>query len=332
MKSFPIFVLLIISLSAQSQVFFEESFETTTSWSLSHSFDDGNDIYSKRDSVIALDELGYTLTGADAVFALAFEDTDELLGEAPEDGIITLTLDAIDISGYSNLEAVVKLSCNVADMTYDSREQANGDYCDIQLRLDGGAWATIAQFNSKSGDSNISQLYYDVDMDGNGGELGELPVNNAMSDFVIPISATGTMAEIRVIIKMDGTDEVLALDDIRLRESVGDDTPPSVFSANIVDQNTLELVFQEPMSSSADQLFYYSGVSGLSSATLQADQQTVILDYASDFVIGQAYQLVVFSVPDLAGNPMATAFNFPFHYNPTTPDLVITESCITTPL
>lgn len=325
MKFLSVLLLASIAFSAQSQVFYEQSFESEIGWTLSHTFDDGNDIYSKRDNVSALDELGYILTGADETFALAFEDTDELIGEAPEDGIITLTLEAVNISGLTDLEAVVKLSCNVADMAYDSRDLTNGDYCDIQVRIDGGAWVTIGQFNSRSGGSNISQLYHDVDMDGNGGELGELPVNNAMSDFVIPISSSGNTAELRARIRMNGTDEVLVLDDIRLRESQGDDTPPSVFSASLVDQNTLQIVFQEPMSSAANQLFYYAGVSGLSSATLQPDQQTVILDYASNFIIGQAYQLIVFSVPDLAGNPMASAFNFPFHYNPTTPDLVITE-------
>ncbi|NNK80552.1 MAG: T9SS type A sorting domain-containing protein, partial [Flavobacteriales bacterium] len=244
---------------------------------------------------------------------------------SPDDGIITLEIDPVNINGLTDLEVVLSLSCNAEDEAYDDRSQLNGDYIDVQVNIDGSGWNTIGQFNSRAGGSAISTLYYDLDMDGDGGELGEVAVGNGMTDYVIPFSGTGTSAEVRLLIKMDGGDEVIVVDDIRLKESEGDVMPPTVFSAQVIDQNTLQVVFNEELGANAEQNFLYSGVSGLSSATLQADEQTVILDYGTDFVTGDPYQLIVFGVQDAAGNAMAGAFSFPFYWNPTTPELVFTE-------
>jgi hypothetical protein len=323
--SFLLALSLCIFSNSSAQVFFQESFESQAGWSLSHSFDDGNDDYCKRDSAIALDELGFTLFGWDGDFVIALEDTDGLTGEAPEDGIVTLTLDPVDISGVSDLELVVELACNSIDEPFDDRTQDNGDYLDVQVNIDGAGWNTIAQFNSRAGGSSISTLYYDVDMDGDGGELGELTVNNAMTDYVLPVSQVGSTAEIRLIIKMDGADESVVIDNIRLKESEGDVTPPTIYSAEVVDANTLEIVFNEPLGSNAEQVFNYLGISGLSSATLLPDDHTVVLDYSSDFDLGEPYLLTIVSVQDQAGNAMSGAYGFPFYWNPTTPELVITE-------
>ena len=325
MKLKHLLPLVFLPMLGYSQVFYTESFESLSAWSLDYSFDDLSDSYSKRDSAVSLLNLGYTLTGYSGAFVLAAENTDGLLDESPADGIITLNLDPIDISGMNNLELVVRLSCNANDMGYDDRSLPNGDYLDFQVNIDGTGWVTFGSFNSKAGGTSISTLYHDVDMDGDGGELGELPVTTAMKNFVLPIAGIGSTAQIRSKFRFDGGDEVIVMDDFRLRQSQGDDIAPSVYSAQVVDQNTLEVVFQEPVNSGAEALFHYAGITGLTSASLQADQQTVILDYSSPFVLGQAYQLVVFSVQDLAGNAMSTAFNFPFHFNPTTPELVITE-------
>jgi len=326
MKSIlSILVLLLVHQTVLCQVFFQESFENDMGWGLSHQFDDGNDDYSKRDSAVALNELGYILFGQDGTFVIAAEDTDGVLDESPEDGVITLTIDPVNIGGMTDIELVVQLSCNAQDMAYDQRSQVNGDYLDFEVKVDGGAWTTIGQFNSSADGNSSSTLYQDVDMDGDGGELGELPVTSSFQDFVMPWSITGNTAEVRAVYRMNGSDEVIVLDNFRLRESLGDDVPPSVYSAQVMDQNTLEIVFQEPLGSNAEQTFLYSGISGLTSATLQTDQQTVILEYSSDFVLGEPYQLVIFSVQDEAGNPMSGAYTFPFYFNPTTPDVLITE-------
>ncbi|NNC82149.1 MAG: hypothetical protein HKN79_01105 [Flavobacteriales bacterium] len=318
-------LFLVFGLSSQAQVFFQESFESTTGWSLSHIYDDGNDDYCKRDSAVAFDELGYTLFGQEGIFVIGAEDTDGELGVAPEDGVITLTLDPIDISGQNDLELVVTLSCNSDDEAYDDRSQDNGDYLDFQANIDGSGWQTIGQFNSRAGGSAISTLYQDMDMDGDGGELGEVAIGNAMTDYIMSIAGTGSSLQIRALLKMDGADEVIVIDDIRIKESEGDVIPPTVYSAEVIDANTLQVVFNETLGSNAEQTFLYSGVPNLDQVTLQADQQTVILDYSSDFELGEAYQLIVFGVQDAAGNAMQGTYSFPFYWNPTTPELVITE-------
>jgi len=319
------FLLVFLPILAPAQVFYTESFEGLSGWTLDYTFDDGADSYCKRDNTIALDFLGYTLSGQDGDFVIAAENTDGTLGQSPDDAIITMNLDPVSIVGMSNLELVVRLSCNAASMAYDDRSQPNGDYVDFQINIDGSGWNTFAQFNSKAGGSSISTLYHDADMDGDGGELGELAVTEVLKNFVLPISSTGNSAQLRVQYRMDGGDEVIVMDEFRLRQSQGDDLSPGVYSAQVIDQSTLQIIFQEPVNSGAEQLFHYAGVSGLTSAVLQLDQQTVILNYSSPFQMGTAYQLVVFSVQDLAGNAMSSAFNFPFYFNPTTPNLVITE-------
>lgn len=320
-----VFVLGSFSSELSAQVFYQQSFESESGWSLSHTFDSGASEYCKRDSAVALDYTDYFVFGQNGFFVIAAEDTDGVPGESPDDGLVTLELDPVSITGLSNIELVVSLSCYADASAYDDRSQANGDYLDFQVNVDGGGWQVIGSFNSQAGGSSISTLYQDVDMDGNGGELGELPVDESFSDYVIPVGDSGNTIQVRAVFRMNGGDEVLLLDNFRLRESEGDDIPPSVFSAQVIDQNTLQIVFQEPLGANAEQMSLYSGITGLSSATLQADGQTVVLDYTSDFVIGEQHQLVVFGVQDVAGNGMAGVFNFPFYYNPTTPDLIITE-------
>jgi hypothetical protein len=248
MKFKYVFLIVFLPILAPAQVFYTESFESLSGWSLDYTFDDGADSYSKRDNAVDLNFLGYALTGQNGSFVIAAENTDGILGQSPDDGVVTLNLNPVSIAGMSNLELVVRLSCNAASVAYDDRSQPNGDYVDFQINIDGSGWSTFAQFNSKAGGSSISTLYHDVDMDGDGGELGELPVTNALKNFVLPISSTGNSAQLRVRYRMDGGDEVIVMDEFRLRQSQGDDLPPSVYSAQVIDQsrvNSLDSDFSD---------------------------------------------------------------------------------------
>ena len=308
-----------------SQVFYQQSFEELTGYSLSHTFDDGNNDFVKRDSAAAFPGLEFDLVGEDGFFVVGVEDTDAPEPGAPVDGVVTLDLNEVDISGFSDIELVISLACNAQDMAYDDRTQENGDYLDVQVALNGGDWTTIGSFCSQAGGSSISTLYQDTDMDGNGGEVGEPPLGAIMTDFVIPVPFSGSTLDVRCLIRMNGSDEELIIDDIRLRESEGDDVAPTVNSATLVNQSTIQVVFNEPMGSNAESTFLYAGIPGIQSAVLQPDEQTVILPYDPPFTIGEPYELVIFGIQDQAGNAMAGAFSFPFYFNPTTPELVITE-------
>lgn len=314
-----------VSMAGPAQVFFQQSFEDLDGYTLSHSFDDGGDNYVKRDSATAFPGLQFDLVGEDGFFVVGLEDTDAAEPGAPVDGVITLDLDEVGINGFSDIELVISLACNAVDMAYDDRALENGDYLDVQVALDGGAWTTIGSFCSQAGGSSISTLYQDVDMDGDGGEVGEAPLGAIMTDFVIPVPFTGSTLDVRCVIRMNGTDEELIIDDIRLRESQGDDVAPTVNSAVLIDQSTIQVVFNEPMGGNAESTFLYAGIPGIQSAVLQPDEQTVILSYDPPFTIGEPYELVIFGVQDQSGNAMAGAFSFSFYYNPTTPELVITE-------
>ncbi len=313
--------------SCFAQVFFTESFETTSGWTLSHTYDDLDDDFCKRDSATntAFPGLQYFLIGADGTFVVAAEDTDAAVTGAPTDGVVTLSLDPTSIAGMADLELVVSLSCNESDALYDDRSFSNGDFVDFQVNIDGGGWTTIAMFNASAGSNNNSTLYHDVDMDGDGGEVGELPVTEFMTDFVMPISGNGNSIEVRCVFQLNGGDEEIVFDEFRLRESQGDDVPPQVFSAELIDDVTLKITFSEDLDvANSLQPFHYSGVPDLGYVSSGPDN-VIFLNYSTPFVLGEENNLVIFGILDAAGNQMPSPYNYTFYYNPTLPELVITE-------
>ncbi|CAN0429013.1 unnamed protein product, partial [Phaeothamnion confervicola] len=70
--------------------------------------------------------------------------------------------------------------------------------------------------------------------------------------------------------------------------------PPYVVSATVLNQTTLSLVFSSALdNASAINALNYSGIAGLQTAVLAADNKTVTLTYVNPFVIGSANTLTV---------------------------------------
>ncbi len=136
-----LFLSLTLANTANAQVFFQESFETTTGWNLSNTFDDGNNKFVKRDLAGNFPGLDFVLFGQDGDYVIGAENTDANVIGAPENGIVLLTLDETNISGRTNLQCVVSLACNPNDQSYDDRSFALGDYLadDSGLGFAGGA-------------------------------------------------------------------------------------------------------------------------------------------------------------------------------------------------
>ena len=320
-------VFLVVQFDVIGQVFYSQSFESLAGWTLSHTFDDGGNDFCKRDSLTntAFAGLDFLIIGGDGDWAIGAENTEVAEPGAPADGIVILTVEPVNISGLSNLEMVVSIACNAAADPFDDREALNGDFLDFEYNIDGTGWFNFGQFNSADSLAGDSELYFDINQNGNGGELGEIPVTSNFKDFVLTIPNTGNSIQVRAVFKLTAESEELLIDNIRLKESEGDVTPLEVFDAYMSGPNTIDVVFQEDVNFTAEETFHYTGISGINSATIGADGQTVTLSYDSPFMLGNGYTLVVFAVQDLAGNAMSGSFQFTFYFNNTTPDLVITE-------
>lgn len=324
---FVAIILMIASFSLDAQVFYSESFESLTGWSLSHTFDDGVNDFVKRDSLTntAFDGISYPILGGDGEFAIGAENTLTSEPGSPIDGIVFLSIDPVNISGMNNLELVVSISCNADDGNFDDREADNGDFLDFEVNIDNSGWQSIGEFNSTDTLSGDSELFFDTNMNGNGGEIGDIPVTGNFKDFVMTIPGAGSSIEVRAVFKLSAETEEILLDNFRLKESEGDVMPLEVFDAYRTGVNTIDIVFQEDVGSNATNTFFYTGISNLASAVVQADGNTVTLNYGTDFVLGNGYTLVVFSIQDVAGNPMVAPYQYNFFYNDSEPELVITE-------
>lgn len=326
-KAFYLGFIALFTQSLNSQIFYTESFESTSGYSISHIFDDGVNDFCKRDSLTntAFAGLNFLISGGDGVFAIGAENTQTAEPGSPLDGIVTLELDPIGISGMSNLELIVSLACNADAGNYDDAEAINGDYIIFESNIDNSGWLPIGEFNSTDTLSGDSELFYDLNANQNGGEIGDLPLSSIFKDFVLPVTGTGNSISIRARFRMSAETEEILLDNFRLKQSEGDITPLEVFDAYRTSPTTIDIVFQEDVAASASGIAQYIGISNISTAVIQPDGNTVTLTYSVPFVLGNGYTLVVFGVQDVAGNSLLGTYQYNFYYNDTQPDLVITE-------
>lgn len=107
-----------------------------------------------------------------------------------------------------------------------------------------------------------------------------------------------------------------------------DTIPPVIDSLQLINSTQLLVRYSEPVSvSTAQDVTNYvlnGGVNPIS-ATLQADQRTVLLTFSALFVSGQLRTLVCDGVQDLAGNVMTTFSRQFFYYEPGKKDIVLNE-------
>ncbi|MBN8576054.1 MAG: lamin tail domain-containing protein [Cytophagales bacterium] len=121
-------------------------------------------------------------------------------------------------------------------------------------------------------------------------------------------------------------------DDLYAGEIILDTEPPQVQQVNVLNQNQLLVVLNEPLLvSTAETVSNYSashGIGNPATAQLQADQKSVQLTFSQPFQNGTTHQLTVSGVADLSGNAM-TAANFPFLFFQSQPvalkDVILTE-------
>ncbi|UXX79031.1 choice-of-anchor I family protein [Reichenbachiella carrageenanivorans] len=110
--------------------------------------------------------------------------------------------------------------------------------------------------------------------------------------------------------------------------SATDVTPPNVAGIEVVSQNTIHVVFTEnvdEVSATTTSNYVFSPSSTISDITYDEPTQTATLSH-SGLTPGASTTLAISNIEDLASNSMASTYTSEaFYFNPTTPELIITE-------
>ncbi|MBT4344637.1 MAG: hypothetical protein HOD68_01065, partial [Flavobacteriales bacterium] len=119
-------------------------------------------------------------------------------------------------------------------------------------------------------------------------------------EFNAPSGATSV--RLRVAVKQNGGTDFGAFDNFRVFLDVGDLTPPSVNSINVVDDVTLLLTTSEEVVNATD-ISNYGGI-GVTSATVNSTGDSITLNLSAPLLIGQYTDIYVSSLTDVASNVM----------------------------
>lgn len=188
-------------------VIYREDFETDgngTRYSTSApEFSDGfGDFFTQTDG----SNIGtfYSVTGAEGTGWFAVMDTD---GEAPFATTLTLSIDGIDISGYSDL-TISGLFAEDDDGTNQDWDANTLVY--VEAQIDGGGYFKVLQFASQGATNTEPGLDTDFDGIADGAAL-----TDSFAQFAADIAGMGAVLDLRVTFEnLDAGDEDISLDDI----------------------------------------------------------------------------------------------------------------------
>lgn len=203
----------------------------------------------------------------------------------------TLDFDAIDVSGYTNSTLMFK-------------------------------YYTI-------GFDSSDKLEYIVEYD-NGSTWNTTPVElekdaQAWTLVTISIPQGSNYVRLRIQAMQNGGSDYAGIDEITLIGANGDVIPPLVDNVAIFNDSTITIAFNEAVNITAENTANYTGISGISSATRNATNDTVTLSINPAISLGTFDTLYIQNIEDLASNVMSNAYEFPFAFNNSVPNLVITE-------
>ena len=238
-------VFMAMSMSYGQTTIKLENFSSASGWTLDYTFDDGSNDFCKRDQNFN-GLSGYAMEDGSNYF-IGAEDTHSD-PDTPSDGIITLDLDQINISGYSSLTLSLDVSANTSNK-YDQRTQSNGDYLDIKVSIDGGAYTLIGSFCSPSGSNG--RLYDDADLNGIGGDDAGLILDKSIQNFSYSIAGTGSTLDVKLVFRFESGSEEIAFDNIKIEGTSASGNNPPVIS-NIQQSPSANITSSTTVSVSAD--------------------------------------------------------------------------------
>ena len=214
---------------------------------------------------------------------------------------------------------------------------------DIQVRLNLAAYKNVnISFRAKSeknGDgTRASILFVETSLDGGNTWISRRQIKRFENEnagfsnysYILPGGADNRSAVVVrfLVVRSDDGDNTAAkvlIDDVAFQAGATDVSKPEVSSVIINNANSIRVNFSEAVGASAANTANYIGVPNLTSAVRTPNNQSVNLTYSPGFQIGVLYTLTINNILDISGNAMDNPFRLDFVYNPSTPDLVLSE-------
>ena len=184
---------------------------------------------------------------------------------------VTVTTDAVSISGYSDLQ--VKVLVGARDETLSSKEL--GDYLRFESQIDGGGYNLIGQFlGDPSSDPVLDSFQEDTNLDGVFDAGGTKLIHN-LQEFTFNITGTGNSLQIRVS-AYNGSGEDLLFDYIRVL-GITSGTAPTVTTDAASVINTYDATLNGTVIANDDpsNVTFEYGLTTAYGTTVTADQSPV---------------------------------------------------------
>jgi hypothetical protein len=200
------------------------------STSITEFTDGGYDFFIRTDgSNIGSD---FVVTNIQGSWYFAAEDIDGEGATLP----VTLTIDDINISGYTGLSFYVFLA---EDDASDSAEDWDAaDYVHIDYDIDNsGSFTNLIWVEAEDGTNTVPKIDTDFDGVGDGAEI-----TSAFTEFNVNIGSTGSLIDFKVTFNLDSGDEDIALDVLRLTGTPsGGVADPTSFTATTSSVSQIDL-------------------------------------------------------------------------------------------
>ncbi|MEM6574963.1 MAG: ExeM/NucH family extracellular endonuclease [Pseudomonadota bacterium] len=281
--------LLFVSVSVQAAIVSQESFETDgegTRYTSSNTCNDGSaDFFTRTDG----SNIGsfYQVSGPDGSFYWAAQDTN---AEAPCGQTENLTLNAVDVAGFTNLTVDVLIA---EDQSSDGNEDWDDNSAFIVEYAYDGATFTPGICFAGTGTFNTEPLL-DTDCDGTGDGAALTPTFQTFSAS-IPDDASDSLTVRLRTVNLDDGDEDVAFDNIIINGDVVVDNPPQLTTTAPEDlapgvqvTSTLTLAFDETVSATAAAVTLDCGGGALTFSGLPATADTIVLTPDADLPAGSS--------------------------------------------
>jgi hypothetical protein len=187
--------------------------------------------------------------------------------------------------------------------------------------------------------SQLLDVYFTSDVDEVSSEIAKnYSVNSSIGS---PVSASKNNSNPRLVHLVfdsafpENTSRIIAFEDIKATDTnflqllntsfVYDTDDPDITSVVVIDENSVQVFYDEIVDlTSAESLNNYSVNNGLgnpSNVSLQANKQSVILDFATNFEQEVENKLTITGISDLSGNTISTNRSENFIYDRLAPRL-----------
>ncbi len=210
-----------------------------------------------------------------------------------------------------NLTGVSNMTTNFWAKSELNGGGTRGDVVNISTSIDGGVtYGPTTQIGDSSTFPNASTVW---------------------ANYFYPFPAnTNNQADVRLKLVVSrgngsGTTARFITDDFSFIASTVDSFPPTVISAKATALNTVEVLFSEPVSVSAENFANYTGLTVITNAVRNGAQDMVTLTLGIPLTLGQHYAFNIANVSDQNSNPMNPAQDFTIVFNDNTGNVKMTE-------